>query len=98
MLKRQKKTNKLLGNLLRNFQSDFSMQDESVEQMWEKVSHPTVFAQTKAVNLDRGVLTVAVKNSTLYSLLSIYEKKKLVEDFNKHFPERKILDIHFKMG
>lgn len=53
---------------------------------------------THAVSFVEGVLSVKVKNSTLYSLLTTHEKMRLLKDLRKQFPQTMIKTILFRLG
>jgi len=50
---------------------------------------------TSPVSLEDDVLTVKVKSSTLYSLLAVHEKRRLLAGLQKKFSIR---DIVFRIG
>lgn len=63
------------------------------EIVGEKVAH-----MTRAVSLENGVFLVKVHNSTLYSLLELHEKSRLLNMIQSAFPHLKIRKILFRMG
>lgn len=65
---------------------------------WPQIIGEKFQAMTRAVSFVDGVLTVIVKNSTLYSLLSQHEKKRLLQSLRKKFPAVVIRDIFFRLG
>ena len=65
---------------------------------WPEVIGEKLAAMTKAVSFVEGVLTVRVKNSSLYSLLVQHEKAKLQSRLQKRFPSVKIRNIIFRLG
>ena len=53
---------------------------------------------TVAVSLIEGVLTVRVKNATLYSLLVQHEKERLLKALQKKFSKGAVCQLVFKVG
>lgn len=52
----------------------------------------------KAVSFSDGILTVKVKNSSVLSQLSQYEKQRLLKSLREKFPSQTIQEIRFCMG
>jgi hypothetical protein len=65
---------------------------------WPQVIGEKLASMTKAVSFEKGVLFVKVGNSTLYSLLSQHERKKLLKSLREKFPGVEIKNIHFRIG
>ena len=65
---------------------------------WPKVIGESLQPMAKAVSFVSGVLTVKVANSTLYSLLSQHEKKRLLQVLRETFPGAAIKNIVFRLG
>ncbi len=65
---------------------------------WSEIIGETLAPMTKAVAFDKGVLTVKVNNSTLYSLLSQHERSRLLTALRNRFPSIDIKNIHFRVG
>ncbi len=65
---------------------------------WPEVVGSGLSPLTKAVSFIEGVLTVNVKNSTLFSLLRQNEKPKLLSALRVKFPNVRISDIVFRIG
>lgn len=65
---------------------------------WPQLIGEKLAPMTKAVQFDQGILVVHVNNSTLYSLLSQHERKRLLKSLREKFPSVEIKNIHFRMG
>lgn len=65
---------------------------------WPDVVGPLLAPMTKVVSFVDGILTVKVKNSTLYSLLSQTEKARLIKNLRDKFPQTSIRTINFRLG
>lgn len=97
-----KPTSKHLKNLLVNFEENLkkinSIPIQDILSFWSEMVGHHVSAMTKAVDFQNGVLFVKVNNSSLYSLLMLHEKQKLLQLLRKKFPAILIKAIHFKLG
>lgn len=65
---------------------------------WPDVIGSKLAPMTRAFSFETGTLTVLVKNSTLYSLLSQHEKPKLLKKLREKFPSATIQNIVFRIG
>lgn len=63
---------------------------------WAEIIGPTFAPMTEAISFYDGILTVKVKNSTLYSLLSQHEKNRLLKNLREKFPRTQIKTLHFR--
>ena len=75
--------------------------DESpieVLEAWAQIVGPKISKMARAVSFESGVLKVKVENSTLYSLLTLHEKERLLGEMRKQFPKVKIRNILFRIG
>lgn len=70
----------------------------AILELWPKIVGPKISEMARAVSFESGVLKVRVENSTLYSLLNAYEKKRLLFEFRKHLPKVQFRDILFRIG
>ena len=73
------------------------MEEDSsaVLQAWPDIIGATLAPMTQAVSYTEGVLTVRVKNSTLYSLLYQRDKPHLLRALKKRFPQ--VTQLKFRM-
>lgn len=65
---------------------------------WPEMIGPQHAAMTQAVSFYDGVLTVKVKNSTLYSLLSRHDRHRILAALKQRFPKANIQNIVFRMA
>ena len=65
---------------------------------WKELVGDNIASMARAVTFEKGVLFVAVQNSTLLSLLARQEKKRLLSEFKKKFTGILIADIAFRIG
>lgn len=97
-----KPTGKLLGDLLPKVFSDigdtYNKRGDLILAAWPEIIGEKLAPMTAAVAFEGGVLTVKVKNSTLYSLLSTHEKGRLLKALKEKFPKSTIRNIVFRMG
>lgn len=84
--------------VLSRISETFSDRPDLILAAWDEIIGERLAPMTKAVSFVDGVLTVKVKNSTLYSLLSNHDKPKLLEALRAKFPKIKIKTILFKIG
>lgn len=64
---------------------------------WPQVIGDQLAPMTEAVEFSEGVLTVKVKNSTLYSLLTRHDKPRILRELRSRFPRSTIKNIIFRM-
>ncbi len=95
-------TGKSLSSLLPEWLSkaSFRFQDrpDLILLAWSEIIGEKLSPMTTAVSFINGILTVKVKNSSLYSLLVQHEKARLQSQLQKRFPSVKILNIVFRLG
>jgi predicted nucleic acid-binding Zn ribbon protein len=65
---------------------------------WPQIIGEKMAPMTKAVSFTDGVLTVRVNNSTLLSILTQHEKKRLLQQLREKFPSVPIRDLLFRLG
>lgn len=94
-------TNKLLQNVLprvmRKIYSQQEQRGDLILAAWPEVIGQKFSPMTEAVSFVDGVLTVRVKNATLYSLLARHERTRLLFELKKRFPKAKIQQLLFRM-
>jgi hypothetical protein len=95
-------TGKSLANLLPEWltkaSNRFQDRPDLVLLLWTEVIGEKLAPMTQAVSFVDGVLTVKVKNSSLYSLLVQHEKIKLQSQLQKKVPSIRIKNILFRLG
>jgi Dna[CI] antecedent, DciA len=97
-----KTTNKqikdLLPKALEQIGERLAVRPDLIVQAWPELIGEKLAPMTKAVAFDKGILTVKVSNSTLYSLLAQQERARLLRCLKQKFPAADIKNIYFRMG
>ncbi len=88
----------LLPDVLAKIGSQVKQRPDLVLLAWPEIVGAKLSPMTQAVSFIDGVLTVKVKNSSLYSLLSQHERPKLLQTLQNRFPSIAIRNILFRMG
>lgn len=88
----------LLPYVLNSFKGALSCDLTLISSAWLDVVGTQVASMTQIISLTNGFLSVRVKNSMMFSLLSQYEKIKILEKLRIRFPSTEIKDIVFRMG
>lgn len=65
---------------------------------WPEIVGEKLVGMTQAASFVDGILTVKVKNSTLYSLLNQHDKPRLLHMLRQKFPGTPIKTIVFRIG
>lgn len=95
-------TNKLLSQLLpkvlRKIGEEYQDRPDLILAAWPQIIGEKLAPMATAVAFSEGVLTVRVKNSTLYSLLVQHEKVRLLKSLREKFPSVAIRNIIFRIG
>lgn len=88
----------VLPSVLEQITANFKERPDLILATWPEIIGPKLAPMTQAVSFKDGVLTVKVKNSTLYSILSQNDKPKLLMALQKKFPSVFIKTILFRIG
>jgi predicted nucleic acid-binding Zn ribbon protein len=88
----------VLSQVLSKINAQHKERPDLLLAYWPQIVGPTIAPLTQAVSFQDGVLTVKVKNSTLYSLLSRDEKPKIIRALRLKFPNITLSNIYFKIG
>jgi hypothetical protein len=88
----------LLPEVLGKIQKKQMEPDVDLLSAWPAMIGPNLANMTEAVSFVDGVLTVKVKSSTLYSLLSLHEKPRLLIKLQECFPKTQVRNIIFRIG
>lgn len=88
----------LLPKLLANLGKRCQDRPDLILASWPEVIGEKLAPMAQAVSFNEGVLTVRVKNSSLYSLLIQHEKTGLLKKLREKFPAAAIRNIIFRMG
>ena len=88
----------LLPKVLEKINENYQKNPINIKAMWPEIIGEKLAPMTKVLSFAKGVLVIKVKSSTLHSLLSNYEKERLLKKMQKKFSEKIIRNIFFKMG
>ncbi len=88
----------LLPQLLGQMGSEFKERPDLILAAWPEIIGEKLAPQTEALSFREGILTVKVKNSILFSLLSQHERPKLLKSLQQKFPSITIKGIAFRIG
>lgn len=88
----------VLSSVMSKIGKAYKDQPELVLAAWPDILGAKLAPMTRAVSFVNGVLLVKVKNSTLYSLLSQYEKNRLLASLRQRFPNIEIREIVLRVG
>lgn len=95
-------TSHQVRDLLPRVLSDINTRQQERPEMllaaWPSIIGEKIAPMTRAVSFREGVLTVAVKNATLFSLLNDREKGKIVHRIRQNFPQIELHNIIFRIG
>jgi hypothetical protein len=93
-----KSISQILPSILSNIEGKYKSNPSNVLECWPSIIGNELAPMTKVVGLEKGILTVKVKSSTLYSLLNNYEKDKILKKLQSKFSEKIIHKLYFKLG
>ncbi|HEY2809829.1 MAG TPA: DUF721 domain-containing protein [Rhabdochlamydiaceae bacterium] len=88
----------LLPKVLDHISSLHRDRPDLIIASWFEIIGEKLAPMTRPVSFEKGILTVKVNNSTLYSLLSQHERVRLLDCLRKRFPAVEIKNIYFRMG
>lgn len=88
----------LLPRFLEKIGKLYQDRGEMIIAAWPSCIGPELAPMTEAISFVEGVLTVKVKNSTLYSLLSQNDKPRILKNLRDKFSGTQIKTIHFRLG
>lgn len=88
----------LLPGVLAKIAEVYEQRSDLILAMWPDIIGPKLADMAQAISFADGVLVVKVKNSTFHSLLSQYEKVRLLNLLRKRFPQTEIKNIYFRIG
>lgn len=81
----------LLPEILKSLRTLSETPTEEIFRCWFSLIGPKMAPFTEPVSYVDGVLTVKVKSSTLYSLLSRHEKPRLLKELGRQFSVRNLI-------
>ncbi len=88
----------LLGGFERHLKEMSLIPTEDILGYWPKIVGDNISEMTKAVEFRDGTLFVLVNNSSLYTLLTLHEKHKLLKLLKDKFPSIVFKNIQFRLG
>jgi len=88
----------LLPRFLEDMGRKFEERPDLVIAAWPEVIGQQLAPMTQATAFVDGILTVKVKNSTLFSLLNQNDKPRLIKNLRDKFPGTVIKTIFFRLG
>ncbi len=88
----------LLPNVLSALAEVYNDRPDLILAAWPEIIGSKLSTMTQAVSFSDHVLTVKVKNSTLYSLLNQHDKLKILRNLQQKFPKANIRNIMFRIG
>ena len=88
----------LLLKIMAQITGKFDESPREILDSWPEIVGPEIGKMSRAVSFDSGVLKVKVDNSTLYSLLTLHEKERLLNKLRKRFAKVTFRSILFRIG
>lgn len=90
---------KEMKNLTLNFLKDIKKRRSfDIEKVLEDVIGKEAFSMVEILSLKDSILMLRIKNSTLYSIFSNYERDKILRKIQKKLSKDIIKNIIFKIG
>ena len=93
-----KNAKELLPKILLKLEKKYRNNSINIIESWPEIVGSRLAPMTKVIGFDDGILTVKVKNSTLFSLLNNYEKDKILLKLQTQFSDKIIKKLCFKLG
>lgn len=93
-----RKITDFLPNVLQTVHKMHKDRPDLILAAWPRIIGAQLYPMTQALSFTDGILTVSVKNSTLYSLLNQHEKPKILRALRQQFPKVNIRTIIFRMS
>ena len=69
-----------------------------LERAWEETAGPELAAQTRLVDVRRGVMEIEVNNAVLLQELAAFQKRTLLEQLRRRLPNTTLNDLRFRAG
>jgi uncharacterized secreted protein with C-terminal beta-propeller domain len=86
-----------LPNILSDIEKKYLNQPNKILDYWPEIVGDKISKLTKAYKFEKNTLYIKVRSSTLYSILSKYEKQKLLNLMQKKFSKQTISNIVFQI-
>lgn len=95
-------TNKIakdfLPGLLQDIENKYLKNPNLIIKYWPKIIGKRLNPMTKVLSFENKTLYVLIKSSTLYSVLTLHEKARILKLMQKKFSKEVIKNIVFKIG
>lgn len=88
----------MLPEVLSRIQKTSGAGASNVMEAWPSIIGSKMSSMTRVLSFEKGVLTVLVRSSSLYSLLCQHEKPRLLSMLQEQFPKNQVRDIFFRIG
>lgn len=88
----------LLPSFLEELGAVYQERGEEILASWPAIVGNQLAPMTEAVSFREGILSVKVKNSTLYSILNGPDKALLLKKLREKFPQSSIRGINFRLS
>ncbi len=88
----------VLPKVLKRIGSVYQERPDLIFAAWPEIIGAQLAPMTQPVTFEEGILTVKVKNSTLYSLLKTKERPRILNSLRQKFPRTEIKNILFRIG
>lgn len=86
----------LLPQILNRISTNFDQQPYLIIKAWPEIVGERVATMTQALSFIDGVLMVRASNSSIYTLLHLYDKPKIVKKLRERFPQTVIKTVLFR--
>ncbi|MEX1013203.1 MAG: DUF721 domain-containing protein [Waddliaceae bacterium] len=93
-----KKLKDLLPKTLAEIRKQSQVPTEQIQAYWPEIVGDKISQMSSVEKYSEGVLSIKVQNATLLSLLSQYEKHKILKQYRKYFPNVSFADARFRLG
>jgi hypothetical protein len=87
-----------LPKILQDIEKKYLNNPNLIIEYWPKIIGKKLAPMTKVLSFENNILYVSVKSSTLYSILTLHEKGKILKLLQAKFSEEIIKNIIFKIG
>lgn len=88
----------VLRSVLKDISCSYNNYLETFIKEWPKIIGEDYAFMTQVVGYKQGVLTIKVKNSSLYSLLYHHKKQDILKQIQKNYPKWCVKNIIFRIS
>jgi hypothetical protein len=86
----------LIPNVIKKIQETREKQVSSVGQIWKQIVGERVAMATVVESFKEGTLYIKVSSASLYSMLSMSGRQKLIREFQEKLPSLGLINIVFR--